>query len=278
MAVRRPRVGADDREMLRLAVPAFAALVSEPLFLLADTAVVGHLGTTPLAALAVAAVVVQTLVGLCVFLAYGTTATVGRRLGAGDLRGALTDGVAGSWLALGIGVVLAVGLGTGVVLAALAVVFIAPFVWMVSASLQDVSDMFRWPPQWIPRSPDLGNFALFFQQANIGRLFFNSAYVAIAVTLIQLFTEKALQKDLTLAEMAGVAHMSPYHFSRLFKESTGLTPHRYVIERRVQRAEVLLGSSALPIAEIALLCDFANQGHLNRHFKRLLGVSPKAFR
>lgn len=87
-----------------------------------------------------------------------------------------------------------------------------------------------------------------------------------------------LQKDLTLAEMAGVAHMSPYHFSRLFKESTGLTPHRYVIERRVQRAEELLGSNALPIAEIALLCGFANQGHLNRHFKRLLGVSPKALR
>jgi AraC family transcriptional regulator len=87
-----------------------------------------------------------------------------------------------------------------------------------------------------------------------------------------------LQKDLTLAEMAGVAHMSPYHFSRLFKESTGLTPHRYVIERRVQRAEVLLGSSALPIVEIALLCGFANQSHLNRHFKRLLGVSPKALR
>jgi AraC family transcriptional regulator len=87
-----------------------------------------------------------------------------------------------------------------------------------------------------------------------------------------------LEKDLTLAEMAGVAHMSPYHFSRLFKESTGLTPHRYVIERRVQRAEELLGSSALPIAEIAFLCGFANQGHLNRHFKRLLGVSPKALR
>ena len=86
------------------------------------------------------------------------------------------------------------------------------------------------------------------------------------------------EKDLTLAEMAGVTHMSPYHFSRLFKESTGLTPHRYVIERRVQRAEELLGSSALPIAEIALLCGFANQSHLNRHFKRLLGVSPKALR
>ncbi len=87
-----------------------------------------------------------------------------------------------------------------------------------------------------------------------------------------------LQKDLTLAEMAGVAHMSPYHFSRLFKESTGLTPHRYVIQRRVQRARELLRSSALPIAEIAFLCGFANQSHLNRHFKRLLGVSPKALR
>ncbi len=87
-----------------------------------------------------------------------------------------------------------------------------------------------------------------------------------------------LEKDLTLAEIAGAAHMSPYHFSRLFKESTGLTPHRYVIERRVQRAKELLSSTALPIAEIALLCGFANQSHLNRHFKRLLGVSPKALR
>ena len=74
------------------------------------------------------------------------------------------------------------------VLAALAIVFIAPFVWMISASLQDVSDMFQWPPRWIPRSPDLDNFALFFRQANIARLFVNSAYVAIAVTLFQLFT------------------------------------------------------------------------------------------
>ena len=105
--MRRLRVHDDDREMLRLAVPAFAALVSEPLFLLADTAVVGHLGTTSLAALAVAATVIQTMVGLCIFLAYGTTATVGRRLGAGDLRGALADGVAGTWLAVLVGVALA---------------------------------------------------------------------------------------------------------------------------------------------------------------------------
>lgn len=87
-----------------------------------------------------------------------------------------------------------------------------------------------------------------------------------------------LEKDLKLAEIAGAAHMSPYHFSRLFKESTGLTPHQYVIERRIQRAKELLRGTTLPIAEIALSCGFANQSHLNRHFKRLLGVRPKALR
>jgi multiple sugar transport system permease protein len=74
------------------------------------------------------------------------------------------------------------------VLIAGVVIFVAPFAWMVTASLQDVGDMFSWPPRWIPRSPDLDNYALFFQQANVGRLFFNSAYVAIAVTFLQLFT------------------------------------------------------------------------------------------
>lgn len=100
---------APDREILRLAVPAFLALVAEPLFLLADAAVVGHLGTAELAGLGVAAAVLQTAVGLCVFLAYGTTAAVARRLGAVDLRGALTLGIDGLWLAVGIGVVVTVG-------------------------------------------------------------------------------------------------------------------------------------------------------------------------
>ncbi len=92
-----------DREILRLAVPAFLALAAEPLFLLADAAIVGHLGTAPLAGLGIAAAVLQTAVGLCVFLAYGTTASVARHLGAGDTRGALTQGVDGIWLAVLIG-------------------------------------------------------------------------------------------------------------------------------------------------------------------------------
>lgn len=97
-----------DREILRLAVPAFLALVAEPLFLLTDAAIVGHLGTAELAAVGLAAVVLQTLVGLCVFLAYGTTGSVARHLGAGDLRGALAQGVDGLWLAVAIGAVATV--------------------------------------------------------------------------------------------------------------------------------------------------------------------------
>jgi MATE family, multidrug efflux pump len=93
-----------DREILRLAAPAFAALVAEPLFLLADSAIVGHLGTPQLAGLGVAGAILATGVSLCVFLAYGTTAAVARRLGAGDHRAAMAQGIDGLWLALLIGV------------------------------------------------------------------------------------------------------------------------------------------------------------------------------
>ncbi|WP_010147224.1 MATE family efflux transporter [Serinicoccus profundi] len=97
------------REILRLAVPAFLALVAEPLFLLADSAIVGHLGTSALAGLGVASAVLLTAVNIFVFLAYGTTAVVARRLGAGDQRGAISAGVDGIWLALLLGTLGAVG-------------------------------------------------------------------------------------------------------------------------------------------------------------------------
>ncbi len=96
-----------DREILRLAVPAFGALVAEPLFLLADSAIVGHLGTPQLAGVAIAGGLLATAISLCVFLAYGTTASVARRVGAGDLRAAVAQGVDGIWLALGLGALLA---------------------------------------------------------------------------------------------------------------------------------------------------------------------------
>jgi Na+-driven multidrug efflux pump len=77
------RRSAYDREIVRLALPALGALAAEPLYLLVDTAIVGHLGTPQLAALALAATVLANLVSLCIFLTYGTTARVSRLHGAG---------------------------------------------------------------------------------------------------------------------------------------------------------------------------------------------------
>jgi putative MATE family efflux protein len=110
-----------DRDILRLAIPAFGALVAEPLFLLADSAIVGRLGTEPLGGLGVAGTVLATVVNVCVFLAYGTTAAVARRLGAGDERAALRQGIDGLWLAVALGLaLLAVAVPTaGVIIGAL---------------------------------------------------------------------------------------------------------------------------------------------------------------
>ncbi|MFD8949094.1 MATE family efflux transporter [Streptomyces xanthophaeus] len=92
-----------DREIIALAVPAFGALVAEPLFVMADSAIVGHLGTPQLAGLGIAAALLTTAVSVFVFLAYATTAAVARRVGAGDLQAAIRQGMDGIWLALLLG-------------------------------------------------------------------------------------------------------------------------------------------------------------------------------
>ncbi|MDQ0697365.1 MATE family efflux transporter [Streptomyces sp. W4I9-2] len=92
-----------DREIIALAVPAFGALVAEPLFVMVDSAVVGHLGTPQLAGLGIAAALLMTAVSIFVFLAYATTAAVARRVGAGDLPAAIRQGMDGIWLALLLG-------------------------------------------------------------------------------------------------------------------------------------------------------------------------------
>jgi putative MATE family efflux protein len=89
-----------DREILALALPALGALVAEPLFVMVDSAVVGHLGTPQLAGLGIAAALLTTAVNVFVFLAYATTAAVARRVGAGDLPAAIRQGMDGIWLAL----------------------------------------------------------------------------------------------------------------------------------------------------------------------------------
>lgn len=92
-----------DREIVALAVPAFGALVAEPLFVMVDSAIVGHLGTAQLAGLGVASALLTTAVSVFVFLAYATTAAVARRVGADDLQAAIRQGMDGIWLALLLG-------------------------------------------------------------------------------------------------------------------------------------------------------------------------------
>jgi AraC family transcriptional regulator len=87
-----------------------------------------------------------------------------------------------------------------------------------------------------------------------------------------------LPEDLSLSELAACIALSPYHFARLFKQTTGITPHQYVICQRVEKAKELLRQRELSVTEIALVCGFAHQGHLSKHFKRIIGLTPTAFR
>jgi AraC family transcriptional regulator len=87
-----------------------------------------------------------------------------------------------------------------------------------------------------------------------------------------------LDAELSLDHLAALAHMSPYHFARLFKKSTGLPPHQYVIARRVERAkELLRDRDPLPLAEVAVETGFSSQSHFTHHFKRCVGVTPRRF-
>jgi AraC family transcriptional regulator len=89
------------------------------------------------------------------------------------------------------------------------------------------------------------------------------------------FIQDQLEANLTVAGIARAVRMSPYHFTRLFKQSTGLSPYRYVIQARVKKAKELLTSENFSIIEIAHRLGFADQSHLTRHFKNIFGVTPK---
>lgn len=86
------------------------------------------------------------------------------------------------------------------------------------------------------------------------------------------------EQNPSLTEIAQQVSLSPYHFSRLFKLSTGLSPHQYLINCRITKAKQLLKTTALSISEIAMQAGFTDQSHLARHFKRQFGVPPSQFR
>ena len=96
---------------------------------------------------------------------------------------------------------------------------------------------------------------------------------------VEEYIEEHLDGCPTLAQLAAVVRLNPYHFARQFKAATGLPPHQYVILRRVERAKQLLqGGSHLSLADIAAHAGFSDQSQFSRHFKRLIGVTPGRFR
>jgi AraC family transcriptional regulator len=87
-----------------------------------------------------------------------------------------------------------------------------------------------------------------------------------------------LDQDLTLAHLGAVVYMSPYHFARLFHHSTGLPPHRFVVRARIDHAAALLAAPEPPIARIAEAVGFRTPSHFSTVFRRLMGVTPRAYR
>lgn len=91
------------------------------------------------------------------------------------------------------------------------------------------------------------------------------------------YIDEHIAQNLSLAELASVVALSPFHFARLFKSSVGVAPHQYHIRCRVNCAKQLLLKRELSIAQIAYAVGFASQSHLNYHFKRIVGLTPTAF-
>lgn len=99
-----------------------------------------------------------------------------------------------------------------------------------------------------------------------------------SLKLVLKYIDLYLEQDLKLAELAQQINFSRSYLCYRFKQTTGISLHQYIIRQRVYRAKGLLESSSMSLSEIALCCGFYNHSHLTRAFKRLLGVSPSAFR
>lgn len=95
---------------------------------------------------------------------------------------------------------------------------------------------------------------------------------------LQDYIETHLAEELSIARLAAQIPISPFHFARAFKAATGESPHRYLTQRRIERAKLLLTATKLSAAEVAYQVGFANQSHFTAQFRKAVGVTPKQFR
>ena len=96
--------------------------------------------------------------------------------------------------------------------------------------------------------------------------------------LVLAYIDAHLAENIGLQDMATVAGLGQYHFSTMFKQSMGISPYRYVIDRRIDRVKRQLRQKDAAIIDIALACGFADQSHLTKHFRKFVGMTPRAFR
>ncbi len=246
--------------MAALAVPAFLTLVVEPLFLLADSAIVGHLGTEELAGLGIGSVVLRAGVGVCIFLAYGTTAAVARHIGAGDRRGAAQQGVDGLWLAVALGLV---GTLAGV-LSTDAVVGIFDPTPPVAQAAHDYLLV-----SWLGLTPMLVALAATgvlrgFSEARrplYGAVGANLANIVLSVVLVYPvglgIVGAALGTVIAQSAMAAYLCRSVLHRAR--EESVALTPHLAGV-RRAARAGWALVVRTLSLQAVLLVTTWSMVG------------------
>ncbi|MBD2104299.1 AraC family transcriptional regulator [Leptolyngbya sp. FACHB-261] len=141
------------------------------------------------------------------------------------------------------------------------------------------------------------------QGGRIGRLYIESLANALVVQLLRNYStaqprvaayegglgdrkllqvtdyiNDSLDQDISLADLAQLSGMSQSHFSQLFRQSMGISPHQYLLQQRIERAKQLLKQTDQSVADIALACGFNSHSHLSKQFRQFTGITPKAYR